>query len=242
MIKVGDKFKTNEGYDVEVLDYVNANKVLISFSEPRKYEKFVIASKLREGKISNPYHTSLYGKGYLGEGNRKDFRQLWTNMLRRCYSSKDHKSKFYESVKVCDEWLNLTNFTEWVLSQKYEEGWELDKDILSNRDKVYSPDTCCFVPKEINTAMVLPRKSLAYTHMIGMYIDKRTGNYVARAKNGKMNSYIGVFKTEDDAYQAYKQSKETYIKQLAEKWKDVIDERVYQKLSNFTVEDWLKND
>ena len=37
------------------------------------------------------------------------------------------------------------------------------------------------------------------------------------------------------AYEAYKEAKVGYLKELAEKWKDKIDDRAYQALLNYDV-------
>lgn len=34
------------------------------------------------------------------------------------------------------------------------EGWHLDKDILLKGNKVYSPETCAFVPAKINSLLI----------------------------------------------------------------------------------------
>ena len=47
---------------------------------------------------------------------------------------------------------------------------------------------------------------------------------------------LGYYNTEIEAFDAYKQAKENYLKQLAEKWKDQIDERAYNALMNYQVE------
>ena len=46
---------------------------------------------------------------------------------------------------------------------------------------------------------------------------------------------LGSFKTELEAFNAYKQAKETFIKELADKWKDKIDPRAYEALMNYEV-------
>ena len=49
-------------------------------------------------------------------------------------------------------------------------------------------------------------------------------------------SYIASFSNPIDAFNAYKQAKELYIKELANKWKDKIDIRAYNALMNYQVE------
>ena len=54
-------------------------------------------------------------------------------------------------------------------------------------------------------------------------------------KNGR-NVGLGYFNTEMEAFLAYKQAKESYIKEVANKWKDHIDHRAYEALMNYQVE------
>lgn len=78
---------------------------------------------------------------------------VWCDMLRRCYSEKYHKKKpTYKGCSVCDEWLLFSNFKRWF-DENYIDGYCLDKDIIVKGNKVYSPDTCCFVPKCINSLL-----------------------------------------------------------------------------------------
>lgn len=74
----------------------------------------------------------------------------WMSMLKRCYDT-NHLKHYptYEMCSVCEEWRQLSNFKEWF-DKNYVEGWQLDKDILVKGNKEYSPETCCFVPQEIN--------------------------------------------------------------------------------------------
>jgi len=82
---------------------------------------------------------------------RCPFYGRWENMLRRCYSSRYHKTKpSYIGCSVCPEWLYFSKFCLWMQSQKWE-GMALDKDLLVKGNKVYGPDTCCFIPGAINS-------------------------------------------------------------------------------------------
>lgn len=48
--------------------------------------------------------------------------------------------------------------------------------------------------------------------------------------------YLGNFDTIEKAFQAYKVAKEAYIKEVADKWKDKIEPRVYEAMYNYKVE------
>ena len=48
--------------------------------------------------------------------------------------------------------------------------------------------------------------------------------------------FRSLFKTEIEAFNAYKQAKEAFIKEQANKWKSEIDPRAYEALMNYTVE------
>ena len=47
--------------------------------------------------------------------------------------------------------------------------------------------------------------------------------------------YLGCFKTEIEAFNAYKQAKESFIKEQANKWKGKIDPRAYNALMSYEV-------
>ena len=47
---------------------------------------------------------------------------------------------------------------------------------------------------------------------------------------------LGYYITAEEAFYAYKQAKEAHIKEVANKWKDQIDIRVYEALMKYEVE------
>lgn len=162
--------------------------------------------------------------------------RCWHNMLIRCYDKKyQAKEPTYIGCGVCEEWLVFSNFKKWF-DENYIKGYQLDKDILVKGNKIYSPDTCCFVPKRINTIINKHRKRIGNLP-IGVTQDCDS-TYVAAMC--KLNNYvvIGRYDSPHAAFKAYKLEKEDYIKKVATKYYSdgKINEKVYKALLNYKVE------
>ena len=142
---------------------------------------------------------------------------LWQDMLKRCFSAKLKQNRpTYEGVTCSKEWLSMTTFIEDVSKMKGYglEGWQLDKDILQKGNKLYSKETCCFVPAEVNLLLTKSDKARG-EYPIGVYFEKARGKFKAQIRiNGKTN-HLGLFTTPDEAFQAYKLAKEAQIKVVA---------------------------
>ena len=159
---------------------------------------------------------------------KKVYYVIWDNMVQRC---KSHIN--YTDIVVCEEWLNFSNFTEWMESNYNPEtmqGWHLDKDILVKGNKIYSPETCCFVPQEINKTFTTKKRGVC----LGVVSVGKKFRSVISIKG--VQNHLGYFKTYQEAFRAYKTAKENYIKEVADKWKDQIDPRVYEAMYNYQVE------
>ena len=82
---------------------------------------------------------------------------LWNSVVARCNESGSHR-KDRPTYKDCENnFKDFDTFVDWCLEQqgymlKEDSGrfWSLDKDILVPCNKIYSPDTCMFVPNRIN--------------------------------------------------------------------------------------------
>ncbi len=176
------------------------------------------------------------GFTYIGGNPIKEY-QLWVNMLKRCFDDKiKQEYPTYQGVTCSKEWLSMTKFIEDVSQMRgyVLSGWELDKDILQKGNKLYSKDTCCFVPLEVNILLTKCDKARG-EYPVGVYFDKHAGKFMAKLNINGKRKFLGRFTSPIEAFQAYKVAKEAYIKVVAEKWKDQLDERVYQALLDYTV-------
>lgn len=104
--------------------------------------------------------------GWTKELVNKRVYGLWFDMLRRCYDETQlirGRGKTYADCTVCDSWFSLSNFYEDIRKLPGYSEWKnggkmsIDKDLFSNGVKVYSPQTCCFVPSSVNVAEMIRR-------------------------------------------------------------------------------------
>lgn len=161
----------------------------------------------------------------------------WVSMLRRCYDNKYHLLKpTYKDCVVCDEWRYFSKFKRWF-DENNIKGYHLDKDILIKGNKYYSPETCCFVPPEINT-LLLNDKSKRNKKELPVGVSKCGNGYRSRISCKNKIIEIGTFDTPEEAFYAYKEAKEAYIKEVAQEYFDKgrITKRVYDALMKYEVE------
>lgn len=188
--------------------------------------KLVYGVGINDGK----YRTSLNNK------HSKEYN-LWIAMIGRCYSETYLKEcQTYRDCKVSDNFLNYTYFHEWCQTQVGfgKQGWHLDKDLLSKSDKIYSEDTCAFVPNQINTFLADCSKARG-VWPIGVYFHKKSGKFVARYRVEGKKKHLGLFKTPQEAFIVYKGHKEALCRDLAIQWENEIDTRVFNAMMSWSV-------
>ena len=167
----------------------------------------------------------------------------WQDMLLRCTEKYWKKKPTYEGTTCSDNFKVSSYFYEWCHEQtgfgntdEKGKSWHLDKDLLIVGNKLYSENTCVFLPHRINLLLVKSNASRGESP-IGVVWNKRDKRFYARCNNGsgKMKN-LGCFTNKEDAFQAYKVFKEGFVKQVAEQYKHQLDPRAYQALLNYTVE------
>ena len=160
--------------------------------------------------------------GYTEDGKRKrkvvwtcPFYSRWRNMLMRCYSHNYQvRQPTYQGCVVCEDWLIFSVFRKWMETQAWE-GKELDKDILSLGNKLYSPETCVFVDGRVNS-FIIESVACRGQWMIVVYLDKRYNKFQARCKDGSgKQKHLGSFNTEIEAHQAWLKYKQELALELA---------------------------
>ena len=242
---VGKVFKSLNSGDFKIVKYNDAHNVEIQFLKTG-FKVVATLGNIRKGYVKDLYSPSVFGVGVVGtkypsEVNRVKTKEyvLWTHMLQRCYSD-FHKKKYptYIDCAVSENFNYYEYFYDWCQNQIGfdNEGWHLDKDLLVKGNKVYSENSCVFIPSEINT-LLTKRTASRGEHLIGVCWSKTHKAFKAQvSKNKGKSEHLGYFKTELEAFNAYKKAKEDFIKEQANKWKDKIDERAYEALMNYTVE------
>ena len=166
--RLGQTIMQNCGEIAFIVEYVNSKDITVQFKTTGELVKTEYRAFVR-GEIKSHFTHTVYGVGIKGlepsrdeNGEKLDSYVCWNHMLERCYSAKcQEKCPTYKGCYVCDEWLYYPNFKNWYDNNYYEiesKTSQLDKDILIKNNKVYSPNTCIFVPNFINKLFIKRQK------------------------------------------------------------------------------------
>ena len=244
--RVGEKSYNNFGSLMVISKYNNRNNLDIYFPEYNWTYLNANYDNFKSGRVKCPYEQRVYNIGYIGEGKYSSIEngkqnksyKTWSHMLERCYDDV-HRYKFasYEDCYVCDDWLNYQNFAEWYDFNYYEINDELmclDKDILVKGNKIYGPNTCVFVPQTINNLFTKNDKNRGE---LPIGVHKYYNKYRVMCSNGYNQLVtLGTFDNISDAFNTYKEYKETLIKQIADDYINYIPSNLYEAMYNYTVD------
>lgn len=242
--RVGEINYNLNGDKMIITEYHNALDIDVLFPRYNYVAKNKRYSTFKSGEIKNLYQRSVFNIGYSGEGKYNDakylyIRRRWLDIFNRCYSKARHiKFNTYKDCTVCKEWHNFQNFAKWYEDNYYEiegEKMHLDKDILFKGNKIYSPQTCIFVPETINTLFIKSDASRGNLP-IGVTFHKRDNKYYSRCNSFGKLIHLGTFNSAEDAFKQYKKYKENHILELANLYKDKIPDKLYDAMVNYKVE------
>lgn len=157
-------------------------------------------------------------------------------MFTRCYNDNYHNSKpDYAECTICKEWLDdKKRFYQWVDDNFYiiegEPTVQLDKDIRVQGNKCYSPDTCVFAPPRINDMFSGSSKKNKKGLPTGVSYSEKTGKYTASISKDGRNVKLGSYNTVEEAIEVYKEHKKAEIVSVADSYKDMIPEVLYNAM------------
>ena len=242
--RIGLRKQNLDGSWMEIIQYNNAEDLTVRFdtgyiSRHKAFKEF------RLGKIRDYLFPSKYGLGYIGIGKYKtgkedrDIYNKWNSMFTRCYeASSDHNDfKYYMGCSVCEEWFNYQNFADWYTNNYYQienRRMCLDKDILKKKNKIYSPETCCIVPDFINLLFGKLNTRKSKTLPIG--VSKDANKYRAIIHINDEYHGLGFYDTPEEAFYVYKIVKENHIKEVADKYKTQLPQKVYDAMYAYEIE------
>lgn len=219
---------------MKIIRYVNSADLTVEFQDEYKFQTNATYNNFIRG-IKNPYDISVSTRGYIGEGKHLSkiddivtpIYANWRNMLKRCYDESDrYLNPAYENCEVCKEWYNFQNFAQWYDENFYDCGegrMHIDKDILVKNNKIYSPETCIFVPQRIN--MIFMTK--------GRKDDLPTG--IRQNPSGSYTSHYngvryGTYETLDKAVAEHEKQKRIHIKEVIKEYGNKLPDKVINAL------------
>lgn len=158
------------------------------------------------------------------------FYQKWTALLQRCYSTAYQKTRpTYVGCTVEESWKTFSNFHAWMQNQDWQ-GKALDKDLLDKTSKHYGPDNCLFISPALNNLLCL-HDAARGEYPLGVCFPTTKGNkrFLASISRFGKTTILGSFASINEAAEAYRIAKLSYISELAEL---ETDPRVKQALLN----------
>lgn len=153
----------NSGLRFRVVNWRSSHDIEVEF-EVTKYRTKATRVSIQQGSVVDPFYPSIFGVGYIGaplkrlntdEKTRKS-HSVWYGVISRCYNPKNKVYSNYggNGVVVADVWHSYQNFQKWYLDnypESYGVNYHLDKDLKAER--CYSPDSCVFLPPELNISL-----------------------------------------------------------------------------------------
>jgi len=241
---VGLENTNTHGYKMKVLTGNTCNLTV-------EFEDGVIVNNIRKenfdkGMVKNPCTKTVYNVGWIGIGKYKSTDahgkstvaySMWHKMLERCCSDKlKVKWPTYLECNVSDYFKCFQNFAQWYEDNIWcDENLDiaLDKDILIKGNKLYSENTCVIVTREINNLFTSSAKRNRGPYPLGVSLHK------GRFESSYRGKFIGCFNNPIEAFNAYKKFKESYIKRVADEYKNKypnFPQKLYDAMYNYQVE------
>lgn len=206
----GTKVINTLGYEMECIEYFNAQNSTIRFTKTGTTIYEVQWSQFIRGKVKDKASPSVYGWGIIGnveEPAKHPLYFVWMMMIKRCYHKKDKDYKFAgaKGITINKRWQVFHKFLKDAMNMS---GYEIVKNpdikatiFLHEGETEYGPDTCSFIASDMSRSL---RKNTVKVKLNGK-------SFVTQMMIDKKMHYIGSFKTKKQAEDAYDKYLETQI-------------------------------
>ena len=153
------------------------------------------------------------------------YYRAWHNMITRCYSAAYQKQQpTYQGCSVVKDWLIFSNFRRWMEGE-YWCGKQLDKDLLIEGNKVYSPVSCIFVSMELNVLLADNSKRRG-NYPQGVSFDTERARFLSRCKVKGKGKNLGRFDCVNRAELSYVTFKANHVEEAAYSEEALADSRL----------------
>lgn len=243
--RIGETKYNIHGDLMKIVEYNTNKDIIVEFQDRHKTKIHTRYKFFTEGTVRNPYSKNMFGVAIVGNKYSTHTKEYsaWNNMLRRCFDDNfKEKHSTYKDTTCCEEWLYYENFYEWLHKQenfdKWLNGkrWGVDKDILVKGNKIYSPDTCCLVPQNVNKLFT---KNDMYRGDLPIGVTRKDDLLYVSCHNPFINrqKFLTYCNESKNGFFAYKSYKEDVIKKVAkiEYDKGNITKQCYEAMMKYEV-------
>ncbi|GHX29901.1 hypothetical protein VCSRO127_0495 [Vibrio cholerae] len=165
MFNPGEEFNSVNDGKFSIIEDKGWNKVHCEF--PSGYKTIVQRQQVLNGMVKDYFKPIYAGVGFLGgkkyrtkkgRTNTTEYNR-WKHMILRCYDRSHYSFCRYGAigVTVCTEWHNFQNYAKWYQENKID-NCDVDKDILSSGQIIYSPETCSFISHQKNSEYAVAKR------------------------------------------------------------------------------------
>lgn len=146
---------------------------------------------------------------------------LWNKINARCLPGGKYQMTGPSYIGVTNGFSGFQEFAEWCNQQpgysakdSFGMFFEIDKDIISLGNKVYSPEYCCFVPRRINSLFTSCRAARGDLPLGVSFMAKR-GKYRSYCNSDGRLKHLGHFDGPAEAHRAWQYEKTLVIQEAA---------------------------
>ena len=162
--------------------------------------------------------------------------QTYNAMVSRTKTGGKVQARYPTYIGASNGFEDFQTFADWATQQVGYgvPGFHLDKDLLVPGNKVYSPETCCFLPGEINNALRRGRSSKKSDCPVGIHHNNKNGLAACIGIHGK-TVFLASTPTSTKADMAhlsrvYEKAKSAYLNALAVEHQLNLDPRAFEAL------------